>query len=177
MKLLARFFVCPRWRRLFTVWWVPTRDTIITQRTLRRQIRARVPICIRMPNTIFAICISIFKFPFFPEDTPLESGGTLLCRGTQFRRVHEAEIKRYQNIIGQVQAVCEAGTMFFWHTNIWHSARSNFTDRDRYMFKLRLNPRFANSACGIRMISIVPRLNKHSIRRFPGMGNAIALNL
>lgn len=77
---------------------------------------------------------------FFPADTPLESGGTLFVPGSHFRRVHEADIKRYQNIVGQVQAVCKAGTMFFWHANTWHSARSNHTDKDRYMFKLRLNP-------------------------------------
>jgi len=80
------------------------------------------------------------QISFFPADTPLESGGTLFVPGSHFRRVHEADIKRYQNIVGQVQAVCEAGTMFFWHANTWHSARSNTTNQDRYMFKLRLNP-------------------------------------
>lgn len=80
------------------------------------------------------------QISFFPADTPVESGGTLFVPGSHFRRVHEADIMRYQNVVGQVQAVCEAGTMFFWHANTWHSARSNTTDQDRYMFKLRLNP-------------------------------------
>ena len=80
------------------------------------------------------------QISFFPEDTPVESGGTLFLPGSQFRRVYESTTGRYQDVLGQVQAVCDAGTMFFWHTNVWHAARSNHTDRDRYMFKLRLNP-------------------------------------
>ena len=80
------------------------------------------------------------QISLFAEDTPAEMGGTLFVPGSQFRQVHESQIGRYQNIVGQVQAVCKAGTMFFWHHNVWHAARSNHTDRDRYMFKLRLNP-------------------------------------
>ena len=80
------------------------------------------------------------QISFFPENTPAESGGTLFLPGSQFRRVYESTTRRYQDVLGQVQAICDAGTMFFWHTNVWHSARSNHTDRDRYMFKLRLNP-------------------------------------
>ena len=80
------------------------------------------------------------QISFFPEDTPAESGGTLFLPGSQFRRVYESTTRRYQDVLGQVQAICDAGTMFFWHTNVWHAARSNQTDRDRYMFKLRLNP-------------------------------------
>lgn len=77
---------------------------------------------------------------FFPADTPAAAGGTLFLPGSQFRRVYESTTRRYQDVLGQVQAVCDAGAMFFWHTNVWHAARSNHTDRDRYMFKLRLNP-------------------------------------
>ena len=80
------------------------------------------------------------QISFFPEDTPAQSGGTLFLPGSQFRRVYESTTRRYQDVLGQVQAICDAGTMFFWHTNVWHAARSNHTDRDRYMFKLRLNP-------------------------------------
>ncbi|MGH7142544.1 MAG: phytanoyl-CoA dioxygenase family protein [Planctomycetota bacterium] len=80
------------------------------------------------------------QFSFFPDDTPVEMGGTLFVPGSQFRQVHESQLSRYQNIVGQVQAVCKAGTVFFWHHNIWHSARSNHTPRERFMFKVRLNP-------------------------------------
>ena len=30
--------------------------------------------------------------------------------------------------------------MYVWNTRVWHGARSNYTDRDRFMYKLRLNP-------------------------------------
>lgn len=76
----------------------------------------------------------------FPHDVPREMGGTLFIPGSHFRRVHESTIGRYHNVVGQVQTVCKAGTMIFWHTNLWHAGRANTTDQKRYMFKLRLNP-------------------------------------
>ena len=66
-------------------------------------------------------------------------GGTLIVPGSHFRRVHETALRRYQNIIGQIQTVCKAGCMIFFHHNLWHSARSNKSDKLRYMYKLRLN--------------------------------------
>ena len=41
---------------------------------------------------------------------------------------------------GKIWATCPAGTIYVWNTRVWHGARSNHTDRDRYMYKLRLNP-------------------------------------
>jgi ectoine hydroxylase-related dioxygenase (phytanoyl-CoA dioxygenase family) len=77
---------------------------------------------------------------FFIHDTPIEMGGTRFLPGSQFRRVHESMIGRYQNIDGMYQVVCKAGTVIAWHHNLWHGAQPNFTDNTRYMFKLRLNP-------------------------------------
>lgn len=78
---------------------------------------------------------------YFPHDLPLEMGGTLLLPGSQFRRINESDISRYQNFLGQVPMVCEAGTVLALHHGIWHCGRRNQTDRIRYMFKIRLNPR------------------------------------
>ena len=77
---------------------------------------------------------------YFPHDTPREMGGTMFLPGSQFRRVHESDIARYQNFIGQMPMVCKAGTLAVAHHGIWHCAQPNLTDRMRYMFKLRLNP-------------------------------------
>ncbi len=77
---------------------------------------------------------------FFLHDTPLEMGGTRFLPGSHFRRVHESVIGRYQNIEGMHQVVCKAGTVIAWHHNLWHGAQPNYTDQNRYMFKLRLNP-------------------------------------
>ena len=76
----------------------------------------------------------------FPHDIGPEHGGTLFVPGSHFRRVHESEIGRYQNVVGQQQTVCKAGTLVFWHADLWHAGRANRTATKRYMFKLRLNP-------------------------------------
>ncbi len=77
---------------------------------------------------------------YFPHDTPREMGGTMFLPGSHLRRIHETDIGRYQNFIGQVPVVCKAGTLFVGHHGIWHCAQPNKTDKLRYMFKIRLNP-------------------------------------
>src|SRR5690606_15931007 len=57
----------------------------------------------------------------------------------------ERDIMRYQNIVGQEQMASPAGTAVFWDNNLWHSARSNDSVRDRTMFKVRLAPRVRQS--------------------------------
>jgi hypothetical protein len=78
---------------------------------------------------------------YFPHDVPLEMGGTLVVPGSHFRRINEMDIARYQNFLGQVPMVCKAGTLLALHHGIWHCGRQNKTNRKRYMFKVRLNPR------------------------------------
>ena len=77
---------------------------------------------------------------YFPHDTPLEMGGTLLLPGSHFRKVNEMDIARYQNMVGQIPMVCPAGSILVLHHGIWHCGRQNQTDKRRYMFKVRLNP-------------------------------------
>lgn len=76
----------------------------------------------------------------FPAETTREMGGTLFLPGSHFRRVYVSDIARYHSVVGQVQTVCPAGTVVIWHHNLWHAARSNHSDVDRYMLKLRVNP-------------------------------------
>jgi hypothetical protein len=78
---------------------------------------------------------------YFPHDTPLEMGGTLVVPGSHFRRINEMDIARYQNFLGQVPIVCKAGTLLVLHHGIWHCGRRNEASQKRYMFKIRLNPR------------------------------------
>ena len=77
---------------------------------------------------------------YFPHDVPEEMGGTLVVPGSHFRRVNEMDTARYQNLLGQIPMVCEAGSILVLHHGIWHCGRQNKTDRRRYMFKVRLNP-------------------------------------
>jgi len=80
------------------------------------------------------------QLSFFPVDTPDEMGGTFIVPGSHFRNVRTGEINAYQHVLGKTWATCPAGTFYVWNTRLWHGARSNHTDQDRYMFKLRLNP-------------------------------------
>jgi hypothetical protein len=78
---------------------------------------------------------------YFPHDTPREMGGTMILPGSHFRFINESDIARYQNFQGQLPMVCKAGTLMVCHHGIWHCAQPNKTERTRYMFKLRLNPK------------------------------------
>ena len=77
---------------------------------------------------------------YFPHEVPLEMGGTLLVPGSHFRRINESDIGRYQNIVGQIPMVCQAGTILVLHHGLWHCGRQNTSSQKRYMFKVRLNP-------------------------------------
>jgi len=77
---------------------------------------------------------------FFFHDTPREMGGTMILPGSHLRRVHESDIARYQNFLGQLPMVCQAGTLLVCHHGMWHCGQPNFTRARRHMLKLRLNP-------------------------------------
>jgi hypothetical protein len=77
---------------------------------------------------------------FFFHDTPREMGGTMILPGSHLRRVHESDIARYQNFVGQLPTVCPAGTLLVCHHGLWHCGQPNLTRAPRHMMKLRLNP-------------------------------------
>ncbi|PZQ65353.1 MAG: phytanoyl-CoA dioxygenase [Phenylobacterium zucineum] len=77
---------------------------------------------------------------YYPHAVTREMGGTRFIPGTHLRRVSEAALGRYQNIRGQQHMVCEAGTLLFLHSGIWHGGGVNLSDRTRTMFKVRMNP-------------------------------------
>ncbi len=77
---------------------------------------------------------------YFPHDTPREMGGTLFLPGSHLRRVHEFDVSRPQNFLGQTPVVCKAGTVLAGHHDLWHCAQPNLTDTMRYMIKIRINP-------------------------------------
>jgi hypothetical protein len=77
---------------------------------------------------------------YFSHDVPKETGPTLILPGSHLRRVSNGSISRYKNIVGQKQLIGKAGNIAFLHQAIWHCAQPNYTDKTRYMFKLRLRP-------------------------------------
>lgn len=83
---------------------------------------------------------------YFPHDTPLAMGGTMVLPGSHLRQIHELEASRYQHILGETPTVCPAGSLQVVHHGLWHRARGNASDRTRHMFKLRLNPTWRQQA-------------------------------
>lgn len=77
---------------------------------------------------------------YYPHAVTPEMGGTRFVPGTHLRKVSEVALGRYQNIRGQQHMVCEAGTLLFLHSGIWHGGGVNTSDRTRTMFKIRMNP-------------------------------------
>ena len=78
---------------------------------------------------------------YYPHDVTRDMGGTRFIPGTHLRKVSESALARYQNVRGQQHMVCPAGTLLFMHHGIWHGGGVNHSDRPRYMFKIRMNPR------------------------------------
>ena len=60
--------------------------------------------------------------------------------GTHFRNVSNREISVYHHIVGKTWVICNAGTIIIWNSKLWHGARTNNSNTDLYMFKLRINP-------------------------------------
>lgn len=77
---------------------------------------------------------------YYPHAVTRPMGGTRFVPGTHLRKVSEAALGRYQNIRGQQHMVCEAGTLLFLHSGVWHGGGVNLSDRTRTMFKIRMNP-------------------------------------
>ena len=77
---------------------------------------------------------------YFPQAVTRAMGGTRYIPGSHLRRVSEAAIARYQNIVGQEHVVCPAGSLYVFHMGLWHGAGRNQSTEDRYLYKIRLGP-------------------------------------
>lgn len=81
--------------------------------------------------------IQIFYYPV--EVAPGE-GGTRFVPGTHLRRVRAEGVCRYQHILGEKQYSGPAGTVLVFHHGLWHAGQANPGSRDRWLYKIRLNP-------------------------------------
>lgn len=77
---------------------------------------------------------------YFPHDVAAGEGGTRFVPGSHFRQVNEADVGRYQHVVGEEQFAGPAGTVLIFHHGLWHGAMPNQGDRARLMYKIRLNP-------------------------------------
>lgn len=118
---------------------------------------------------------------YFSHDAPREMGPTLVLPGSHLRRVNTESIGRYKNIVGQRQLEAKAGTIVFMHHAIWHCAQPNFTDRTRYVFKLRLQPgqeqRGLFNLEGIRSPEVSRIINREGYREWQGNEARLEHNL
>jgi len=82
--------------------------------------------------------IQLFYFPRAVEEG---AGGTRFLPGSHLRVVRSEGVARYQRVRGERQFAGPAGTVLVCHHGLWHAGQPNPTDRDRWMHKIRLNPR------------------------------------
>ena len=78
---------------------------------------------------------------YFPRAVAAGEGGTRFVPGTHLRRVRAEGISRYQRIRGEEQFEGPAGTLLVFHHGLWHAGQRNPSETERWMYKIRLNPR------------------------------------
>ncbi len=87
------------------------------------------------PTTAFDV-----QLFYFPHDVEPGAGGTGFVPGTHLRRVHETDVGRYVHMAGERQWAGPAGSVLLFHQGLWHRGMPNPSERDRLMYKIRLNP-------------------------------------
>jgi hypothetical protein len=78
---------------------------------------------------------------YFPTAVASGGGGTRFVPGSHLRRARAEGIARYQHVLGEQHYSGPAGTLLVFHQGLWHAGQPNPSAEDRWMYKLRLNPR------------------------------------
>lgn len=78
---------------------------------------------------------------YFPTDVAPGAGGTRFVPGTHLRYTRAEGVARYQKLLGEKQYTGTAGTILVFHQALWHAGQPNPSPDDRWMYKIRLNPR------------------------------------
>ncbi|MFK7975482.1 MAG: phytanoyl-CoA dioxygenase family protein [Halioglobus sp.] len=78
---------------------------------------------------------------YFPRDVAPGAGGTRFVPASHLRRSRAEGVARYQRLLGEQQYSGSAGTVLVFHHGLWHAGQPNPSDEDRWMYKIRLNPR------------------------------------
>ncbi len=82
-----------------------------------------------------------FDVQLFYYPTEVRAGGTRMVPGTHLRRTRAEGVSRYQHLLGEQQFSGPAGTLMVFHQGLWHAGQPNPGDTDRWLYKIRLNPR------------------------------------
>ena len=78
---------------------------------------------------------------YYPTAVAPGAGGTRFVPGTHLRHTRAEGVARYQHLLGEQQYSGPAGTILIFHQALWHAGQPNPSDEDRWMYKIRLNPR------------------------------------
>jgi hypothetical protein len=82
--------------------------------------------------------IQVFYYPVAVEPG---CGGTRMVPGSHLRRTRAEGVSRYQHMLGEQQFSGPAGTLMVFHQGLWHAGQANPGGQDRWLYKIRLNPR------------------------------------
>ncbi len=78
---------------------------------------------------------------YFPGGCQAGAGGTRFVPGSHLRVARAEGVARYQRIRGEQQFEGPPGTVVVFHHGLWHAGQPNPSAVDRWMHKIRLNPR------------------------------------
>lgn len=78
---------------------------------------------------------------YFPTAVAPGGGGTRFVPGSHLRRARAEGIARYQHVLGEQHYSGPPGTLLVFHQGLWHAGQPNPSAEDRWMYKVRLNPR------------------------------------
>ena len=78
---------------------------------------------------------------YYPTEVAAGAGGTRFVPGTHLRHTRAEGVARYQHLLGEQQYSGSAGTVLVFHQALWHAGQPNPSKQDRWMYKIRLNPR------------------------------------
>ncbi|MFP6663275.1 MAG: phytanoyl-CoA dioxygenase family protein [Deltaproteobacteria bacterium] len=84
---------------------------------------------------------------YFPQDVAAGGGGTRFVPATHLRRTRAEGVARYQHLAGEQNYSGPAGTLLVFHQALWHAGQPNPSGGERWMYKIRLNPRISQVKC------------------------------
>lgn len=77
---------------------------------------------------------------YYPVEVEPGGGGTRMVPGSHLRRTRAEGVSRYQRLLGEQQFSGPAGTVMVFHQGLWHAGQANPGKKDRWLYKIRLNP-------------------------------------
>jgi hypothetical protein len=114
---------------------------------------------------------------YFPQQVAPGAGGTRFVPATHLRRTRAEGVSRYQHLAGEQQHSGPAGTLLVFHHGLWHAGQPNPSDVDRWMYKIRLNPRVSQqrnwNTADLAAFQNDPSDHIFATMRFDSVGNVL----